>query len=256
VLLQKFKTWNWQRGELDARLHVGWMCGAMLGAATPWRGIEWITGGSGTGKSTNMKLTRWTFGDNAMVKSEDATPAGIKQRVADTSLPVSIDELESEANSSRAQEIMKLARIASSGGESLRGSPGGVSMTFVSRNAFQFSSIVIPSLPQQDKNRLFIGALDQVEWEGAKRQTPSASLARIWTMTTPGRRGLTTDPGQSSAEWGRVGQQLRGRVLSGVGPLCARRFATYRKALEAQGHNARGCDQFGALGAAYRPSDV
>jgi hypothetical protein len=54
----------------------------------------------------------------------------------------------------------------------------------------------------------------------------------------------------SRAEWGRVGQGLRGRVLA-EWPRYRKTFRAYRKALEQSGHNARGCDQFGALGAAY-----
>lgn len=252
ALLAKCSTWNWQRGALDAQLHVAWIVAAMLGAAPAWRPIEWITGGSGTGKSTLMRLTRWVMGPKGMVTSEDATPAGIKQRVGDSSIAVSIDELESEANSSRAQDIMKLARIASSGGESLRGSPGGVSMSFISRNAFQFSSIVIPSLPQQDKNRLFIGALDAVEWAGrqavAKREyEPGAD----WSDDEEIVDDESDDPilGSKTA-WELVGRQLRGRIL-GQWPRYARTLRAYRKALDAAGHNSRGCDQFGALGAAF-----
>ena len=245
ILLKKLKTWNWQRGELDAMLHLGWIGAGIYGAAPDWRPIEWITGGSGTGKSTLMKLTRWIFGNRAMIKSEDATPAGIKQRVRDTSLPVSLDELESEGANTRPRDIVKLARIASSGGESLRGQPGGAAQTFVSRNTFQFSSIVIPSLPQQDKNRMAILVLDQVEWEGAKlAREPGEDLdeadAEDEDDTVLG----------SKTEWERIGRQLRGRALA-EWRRYKKTFRAFRRALEASGHNARGCDQFGALGAAY-----
>jgi hypothetical protein len=158
---------------------------------------------------------------------------------------VSLDEIESEGNNSRARDIVKLARIASSGGESLRGQPGGAAQTFVSRNTFQFSSIVIPSLPQQDKNRMAILQLDQVEWEGAQ------------PTREPGE-DLDEDAGEDEddsilgkrAEWERIGRQLRGRALA-EWPRYKRTFRAYRRALEANGHNARGRDQFGALGAAY-----
>jgi hypothetical protein len=248
VLLVKLRSWNWARGELDAKLHLGWIGAAILGAAPDWRPIEWITGGSGTGKSTLMKLTRWVFGARAMITSEDATPAGIKHRTKNSALPVSIDELESEGKNERARDITKLARISSSGGESLRGSPSGDAMAFTARNAFQFSSIVIPSLPQQDKNRMAILALEPVEWEGAHKKTREPG--EDWDAdeeevadeedTILGRR----------TEWGRVGQGLRGRILA-EWPRYKKTFRAYRKALEKAGHNARGCDQFGALGAAY-----
>lgn len=249
VVLTKLKTWNWARGELDAKLHLGWVAAAVLGAAPDWRPIEWISGQSGCGKSTLMKLTRWIFGHRGMITSEDATPAGIKHRTKNSSLPVSIDELESEGKGDRARDIVKLARIASSGGESLRGSPAGDAMAFTARNAFQFSSIVIPSLPQQDKNRMAILGLEPVEWEGAKTRAPRepGEDLEIEDEDAPDEEDSILG---SRAEWGRIGQQLRGRILAEWGRY-RKTFRAYRKALEAAGHNARGCDQFGALGAAY-----
>lgn len=249
VLLTKLKTWNWARGELDAMLHLGWIGAAVLGAAPDWRPIEWITGGSGTGKSTLMKLTRWVFGPRAMITSEDATPAGIKHRTKNSALPVSIDELESEGKNERARDITKLARISSSGGESLRGSPAGDAMAFTARNAFQFSSIVIPSLPQQDKNRMAILALEPVEWEGARAKR-EREPGEDWEIEDEEVVDEEDTILGSRGEWGRVGQQLRGRILA-EWPRYRKTFRAYRKALEAAGHNARGCDQFGALGAAY-----
>lgn len=249
VLLGKLKTWNWSRGELDAKLHLGWIGAAVLGAAPDWRPIEWITGGSGSGKSTLMKLTRWVFGARAMITSEDATPAGIKHRTKNSSLPVSIDELESEGQNDRARDITKLARISSSGGESLRGSPAGDAMAFTARNAFQFSSINIPSLPQQDKNRMAILALEPVEWEGARRK-PEREPGQDWDIEEEEVVDEEDTILGSRAEWGRIGQQLRGRILA-EWPRYRKTFRAFRKALEAAGHNARGCDQFGALGAAY-----
>jgi hypothetical protein len=239
ILLDKLRSWNWQRGEVDAMLHLGWIMSAILGAAPDWRPVEWITGGTGTGKSTLFKLTRWVFGANAMIKSEDATPAGVKQKVANSALPVSLDELESEGDNRRQHDLIKLARIASSGGESVRGSPEGASKSFVSRNCFQFSSITIPSLRQQDKNRLFIGALDELS-------APARSRDKTEQSDDDERDPLLGD----RAEWERVGRRLRGRALK-EWPRYKKTLKAYARALAEVGHNARGCDQFAALGAAY-----
>lgn len=247
VLLTKMKSWNWARGELDAMLAIGWIGSAILGAAPDWRPIIWVTGGSGTGKSTLMKLIRWIFGHRAMITSEDATPAGIKHRTKNSSLPVSIDELESEGNNQRARDITKLARISSSGGESLRGSPSGDAMAFTARNAFMFSSIVIPSLPQQDKNRMAILTLEAVEWEGAQKKREPGEDWEIDDDDMPDEEDTILG---RRAEWGRIGQQLRGRIMA-EWPRYKKTFRAYRKALEVAGHNARGQDQFAALGAAF-----
>jgi hypothetical protein len=55
-------------------------------------------------------------------------------------------------------------------------------MAFTARNAFQFSSIVIPSLPQQDKNRMAILALEPVEWEGAKPKAAAREPGEDWEL--------------------------------------------------------------------------
>lgn len=244
ILLDKLRTWNWSRGEIDAKLHLGWMGAAILGAAANWRPMEWVTGGSGVGKSTLMKLTRWTMGHRAMIATEDATPAGIKHKTQNSSLPVSVDELESEADSQRARDIIKLARICSSGGESLRGSPGGVAQTFIARNVFQFSSIVIPPLPQQDKNRMAILNLEKVEWAGAVRAAePGADVDEDEDEDDDAVLG-------KRSHWVRIGQALRGRIL-GEWPRYRRTFRAYRVALGEVGHNQRGQDQFGSIGAGY-----
>ena len=247
VLLEKLETWNWARGPLDAKLHLGWIGAAILGAAPDWRPIEWITGGSGTGKSTLMRLTRWVFGPRAMITSEDATPAGIRQRTKNSALPVSIDELESEGKGERAREITKLARISSSGGDTLRGTAGGDSLGFTARNAFQFSSIVIPSLPQQDKNRMAILVLEPIEW--AKNRPRAYEPGEDLEIDEEAVDEEDSSLG-SKTEWGRVGRGLRGRILA-EWPRYTRTFRSYRRALEKAGHRDRGCDQFGAIGAAY-----
>lgn len=242
-LLDKLRSWNWQRGEIDAQLHLGWMMSALLGAAPDWRPIEWVTGDSGTGKSKLMKLTRWVLGDHAMIKSEDATAAGIKRKVANSALPVSLDEQESDGQQGnrKVSELIKLARIASSGGESVRGTPGTDAISFVSRNCFQFSSIVIPSLPQQDKNRMFIGVLEQM------REARESAFAK--------KNDEDDDASQDEVlgdrdEWRRDGCRLRQRALDQWGRY-RKTWKAYRRALLAQGHSDRGADQFGALGAAY-----
>jgi hypothetical protein len=195
-----------------------------LGAAPDWRPIEWITGGSGTGKSTLMKLTRWVFGPRAMITSEDATPAGIKHRTKNSALPVSIDELESEGKNERARDITKLARISSSGGESLRG------IAIRRRHGLhgaQCLSVFVhrdPVLPQQDKNRMAILALEPVEWEGAKPKPVVREPGEDWEVDDEDVVDEEDTILGSRAEWGRVGQGLRGRCWRS-GRAIARPFA-------------------------------
>lgn len=238
-VLDALNTWNFARGEVDAMLMLGWIGAAMLGAAPSWRPACWVTGGRGTGKSTLLKLVKWIFGHHGMITSADATRAGIAQRVGNSSRPVAIDELEASEDNRRQKDIIALARIASSGDDVMRGSPGGQAVSFTVRNAFLFSSIIIPPLRPADMSRLAILRLGPIE----KRKADEAEV----TGTEEG----DDDPLLGQREkWEVIGRQLRARLLLGWGRY-ADTFRQYRRALMKAGHDARGADQFGALGAAY-----
>jgi ABC-type multidrug transport system fused ATPase/permease subunit len=59
VLLQALQSWNWDRGELDARLALGWLMTALVGGALEQRPVVYVVGTEGAGKSTLQKLLRW-----------------------------------------------------------------------------------------------------------------------------------------------------------------------------------------------------
>lgn len=237
-LYAMLRTWNWKRGETDAKLMFGWICAALLGAAQPWRPMVWVTGDAGTGKSALSTLIEWVLGGtDAMIKSDNATAASIFQLVGRSSLPVVLDEVEAKANNKRTNEIVELARLAASGGALSRGGADGTPLYFVARNCFFFSSILIPTLQPQDISRMAILDLDRIGWEGARKRGELDSEADDEIL---GRR----------AEWVKVGQELRGALMR-EWPRYRVTFASYRRALSEHGHDARGADQFGALGAAF-----
>lgn len=238
-VLDKLATWNFARGEVDAMLALGFIGCGMLGAAPAWRAAMWVTGRRGCGKSSLLKFIKWLFGDHGMISSADATRAGIAQRVANSSRPVAIDELEASDDNRRAKDIIGLARIASSGDDVLRGSPGGQASSFTVRNCFLFSSIIIPPLRPADRSRLAILEMGPIE----KRAAEEAEVS--------GTEDSDHDPilGDKKA-WAEIGRQLRARLMTGW-PRYKETFALYRRELIKNGHDPRGADQFGALGAAY-----
>lgn len=237
ALLDRLDSWNWARGTIDAKLALGWIGAAKIGGAAEWRPMIWITGGRGSGKSTLQKMIRWIFGRNGLIHSEDASRAGIFQRVGHSALPVSLDEIEAKGNNQRAQEIIELARISSSGGLVLRGGADGNPSEFTARNCFAFSSILIPPLRQADRSRMAILELNRLRRE----ETELRDLDE----------NEDEDPVLGDRlRWERIGRELSGRLLE----QWARYFSTfraYRRALIRGGHDARAADQFGSLGAAY-----
>src|SRR5690606_4474591 len=130
-----------------------WIVMAMLAGAMPWRPTVFITGDKSTGKSTFQEVLQDVL-DEMLVHAADTTAAGIYHHVGMDAVPVAIDELESEADTRKQKNIINLARVASSGALMLRGSSGGVGLSFQARSAFIFSSINRPPLEPQDLSRL------------------------------------------------------------------------------------------------------
>lgn len=243
ALLDQIETWNWARGDIDAKLLVGWMGAAMLGAGPEWRPQAWLTSSPGAGKSTLQLLVRWTLGAGGYIKSEETTPAAVSQLAAQSSLPVSLDELEAKANNTKVQEIIELMRIASSGGSKARGGQDGKTAVVTQlHNCFLASSVLLPPLKPQDKSRIVVLSLRPF----VKRDSADAGELvgvddeEAEENTILGRR----------ARWERVGREMRGRLIA-EWPRYRKTFRAFRRALVGIGHDARAADQFGALGAAF-----
>lgn len=184
--------------------------------------MVWITGGPGTGKSTLRDAILDPLAGGALVSIADATAAGIWQRLGWATLPVAVDELEAEADSRRQLNVVKLARLAASGGLVLRGGSDHKEAQFTARSAFLFSSILIPPLPPADRSRIVILEL------GSLGDRPRPSIA-------PGR--LT-----------ELGRLIRTRLVQGWPRLEALR--EWYRAEGWQGTprlEARACDLYGTL---------
>lgn len=222
TLLRTLETWRLAGGAADARLILGWLGCAMVGGALDWRPMLWLTGGAGSGKSLLDKLMVSVLGGEAsVVASSDPSEAGIRQQLRMSSRPVLLDEIESEAQAARARAVIKLARQAASGGVILRGGADHQGQEFKARSCFKFSSILIPSLGDQDISRLAVVEMEPFE----RGSTPPAIDLRTWSL---------------------VGRQLR-RLILDAWPRWHATLEAYRGALAHVGHSARGCDQFGAL---------
>lgn len=220
ALFRMLCTWRWRRGDTDARLLLGWIAAAILGAALKWRPAAWITGDRGTGKSTLQELIRDLLGD-ALVQSSDTTAAALWQHLGQDALPVALDEVESESDNRAMQRVIRLARQAASGGLVLRGGQDHTGMQFVARSSFLFSSIIVPSLRPQDRSRLAILEL--------------LDLPRDAVMPVISEDALS-----------QAGRALRRRLLDGW-PRFQQTLAIYRRELVDLGHGGRGVDQWGTL---------
>ncbi len=220
-MLKLFRTWRWKRGEIDAMLLLGWVCAAMIGGALKWRPMAWVTGGAGTGKSTLQGLIDALFGEGGLIDCADTTAAGVYQLLGHRTLPIAIDELEADADNTKVQSVIKLARLAASGGKMMRGGADHEAVSFVIRSCFLFSSILIPPLLVQDRSRLAI--LELLPFKSEDR-VPDLDPRAIEVLGRALRQRLVD-------QWYRLDETVE----------------FYRAALGDEGFNARGQDQFGAL---------
>lgn len=221
-VLQLFSTWNWRRKDLDPYLLLGWVACAFLGGAIRWRPLIWTTGGKGTGKSSLEDAIKWLFGEVGLLHTSDATAAAVRQILRHASLPVAIDEAEADEDNRRMNQLIKLARDAATGALAVRGGADHQASQFTIRSCFMFTSILVPPLLPQDKSRMAILELDQLD--PAK---PIPKEINPENMTELGQRLL--------------------RRLVDAWPRWSDTVIAYRSMLAASGHSARGQDVFGSL---------
>lgn len=234
-LLSLFDGWNWRAGldpdsgvsgkdfshgghNLASLLLFGFAGGAIVGGALKWRPLIWLTGEAGSGKSTLLDVVKDLIGD--IVKSADATPAGVWTALGNSTRAVLLDEVENDPHSPKTKRLVELARKASSGDVILRGSADHKGAEFKAQSSFLFSSIIIPPMMSQDRTRFAV--LDLAPIEGGKAL--KLDVVRI-------------------AAAGRV---MRRRILDRWADW-PERLEIWRESLAKRGHSARGADQFGTL---------
>ncbi len=228
-------TWNWKEKaavpldadapeigtvSLSAYIMLCWKAAAMLGGALKNRPHLWFTGPSGAGKTTLQQLFRDVLGDWG-VFTEDATEAGVRQTLDKDTLAVLFDEIEPDENNADIHmKIVKLARLAYSGGGGLRGGQDHNAKQFVARSCYLFSSIHHHELPQQDRNRMAV-----------------LHLSKFPPKTAP----LVVPP--EVKEWGNA---IRRRLVDQWHRYDAT-LQVYQRAMLAQGYAGREQDTYGTL---------
>lgn len=221
--LRLFSTWNWRRKDLDPYLMLGFIACAMICGALKWRPMIWTTGDKGTGKSSLEGMIKWLFGEVGLLHTSDATSAAVRQILRHASLPVAIDEAEAEEDGRRMQQLIKLARDAATGALAVRGGSDHEAAQFTLRSCFMFTSILVPPLLPQDRSRMAILELDQLDIN----QPMPKEIENEEKMMALGARLLRRMVDQWQ-HWEKVA-------------------AVYRDTLRSVGHSSRGQDVFGSL---------
>jgi putative DNA primase/helicase len=132
--------------RIEAAFLAGWCALAPFCGVLDWRPHIWITGSSGTGKTTVLKyIISPMLGDFCINTSGLSSGAGIRQVIRNDSIPVVVDEAEPQGyQTGRIQEILDLVRQASSnykGSKIFKGTQTGTGVSYNMRSMFCLSSI-------------------------------------------------------------------------------------------------------------------
>lgn len=216
-LFRALRSWNFERGDVDCMIQLGWYGVAMLGAALDWRPSTFTVGDAGTGKSELMKLHKTVLG-RAMVSTTNASEAGLYQLVGHDSVPIGIDELEGDDGIEQSQKIIKMARDAASGSVRIRGGADHKGVEFKAQSSFAFSAINPPPIPPASMTRLAVLQLGPLKSRDGK-------VPELKDADSVGPRLLR----RIADSWERLPTLYDG----------------YREALRNVGHDSRGQNTFG-----------
>lgn len=212
------KGWRWRRGDLDARLALGWIGQSIFSGALDWRAHMVVYGPPGAGKSSLMALIGQCIG-SGLVKMEEASAPFIYQKLKHDSVPVVLDEFEND-DGSMVTNVLRLVTRSSSGGSIGRGGQDGVPISYTIRSPFAVSAVTPPPLLPAEAQR--VAMLGLLPHHGSEAPRLSEHAAQGFQAA------------------------LKGRAIR-YWPIWPQIFAAFRSALILKGHNARGADQFGTL---------
>ncbi|TXN19562.1 hypothetical protein [Methylobacterium sp. WL9] len=234
-LLSRFKF----REPKNAMLLLGWLAIAPICGVLSWRPHCFIYGPPKAGKSTLHRLASAILTPLAISTTGDSSEAGIRQAVGPDSLPVIIDEFESDQRRGRQQAIIMLARSASSGDTPiLRGTPEGKAMQFSLRTTFFFSGINPAGLSPADASRILLLELLMHDNDQEDARQIAAELA-YFADTGPrwcaymASRALLISPAREVFEMEMAG--MDSRLRTNIATLLGAGFVALRGRIPAEG---------------------
>jgi len=246
---------RWDR-PVFGDLLAGYIATSLVCGGLRWRTHVWVTGNSGSGKSTVINsIVSACVGDVALYPLGETTESGIRQTVGNDALPVIFDEMEGTderggQGANRRQAIISLMRMASSEGRGriMKGSSSHNAVSFTMRSSFLVASIGMSLKEAPDLTRTMVLGLKPLSPDASaidrKRATeqfeklnklaaripddmPHRLFARLTNMLPVIRRNAEIFREVISEELGnrRLGDQI-GTLLAGRCALSSRRVMT------------------------------
>jgi putative DNA primase/helicase len=210
---------------------AGWCVLAPFGGALQWRPHVFLTGGSGTGKSTVMRMiVNKLLGDFSIKTFGKSTEAGIRRGISGDSIPVLIDEGEPKKERlgiDKTQNLIELARISSSEEQdySIMMAEGSHVADYKVRSCWMFTAVVPAIIKRADVTRFstieLIQAYNGKTWHKFEEE--------IEKTITP-----------------EISEKLKSRVIKNYDTL-SENIKTFKKAVSDVFENSRIGDQVGTL---------
>lgn len=225
-LIEIAQMFRWTK-PASAALLAGWVALAPLSGALRWRPHVWLSGGSGSGKTTALNsFVHLLLNGLDIYAQGNSTEAGIRQTLGVDCIPVLIDEGEQndERERNRMQGIISMIRQASteSQARTLKGTASGEAMQFHIRSMFCLASIQVGIKQQADIERISVLSLR------SKRE--DSDPAHGWEVLSAKLKELEDDDmlparlfRRSLAQWPVIRESIR--LFS---TAAARRFGTQR----------------------------
>jgi len=161
AVLELLRLFNWV-DRSAAMLLFGWAASSVICGALEWRPHVFLTGAKNTGKTTLVRALQRLLDPVAIVLDGQSSEAGIRQMVGADSRPVILDEFESDQNTNRMRQVVKLMRSASSAESRVaRGTPEGRALEFSIRSSFLVAAINPMSVTAADRSRIVVLPLNK-----------------------------------------------------------------------------------------------
>jgi putative DNA primase/helicase len=217
-------------------LLAGFIALAPICGALKWRPHVWLTASAGSGKSAILdRLIGPMLESLALFSEGNTTEAFIRQQLRADAIPVVFDEAESneKPDRQRIQNILALARVASSSGRGVigKGSADGAAQRFTIRSMFLLCSISTALKQGADKSRFA-----QLTLRNPSFMPKAQRIAHWAALEADLDRCCTTENGH----------RLLLRMVRQI-PIIRDSVAVFRRAAAERFDSQRQGDQYGTL---------
>lgn len=217
-------------------LIAGWVALAPICGALSWRPHLWLTASAGSGKSAILDRYLGPLLDALALWPEGSTTeAFIRQELRADALPVVFDEAESneKPDRTRIQNILSLARVASSSGRGVIGKGGadGAAQRFTIRSMFLLCSISTALKQGADRSRFA-----QLTLRNPNHLPKDVRIAHWNALDADLTRLIDV----------QVGHRLLHRSVRSI-PIIRESVAAFRRAAADRFDSQREGDQYGTL---------